>query len=166
MLTTVTCCRTDSRSYYWTSNVPPPTDPVCGGQMDWFNGVNANNPTVPVTTLRHVRVGWALEEGSPFACSALSGTHYGISYEICTPCPTLSNPVDGVVTPNSGVTYDVATYSCNSGFNLVGSATRTFVARGGIRLAGVTCVRAGVKRTTNGLAYRRPVKEAHVRSWR
>jgi hypothetical protein len=45
----------------------------------------------------------------------------------CTPnaCPTLVAPANGGVTPMTGTTGTVATYSCNAGYALTGNATQT-----------------------------------------
>ena len=41
-------------------------------------------------------------------------------------CGTLSNPVSGRVSHTAGTTFgQTATYSCNTGYKLVGSSTRT-----------------------------------------
>ena len=46
-------------------------------------------------------------------------------------CGTLSNPDNGQVTHTAGTTFgQTATYSCNTGYNLVGVNTRTCQATG------------------------------------
>ena len=46
-------------------------------------------------------------------------------------CGTLSNPLNGQVSHTSGTTFrQTATYSCNTGYNLVGDSTRTCQATG------------------------------------
>ena len=41
-------------------------------------------------------------------------------------CGTLSNPLNGQVSHTAGTTFgQTATYSCNTGYNLVGDNTRT-----------------------------------------
>ena len=41
-------------------------------------------------------------------------------------CGTLTNPTNGQVSHTGGTTYgQTATYSCNTGYNLVGNSTRT-----------------------------------------
>ena len=45
-------------------------------------------------------------------------------------CGTLSNPLNGQVSHTAGTTFgQTATYSCNTGYNLVGDSTRTCQAR-------------------------------------
>ena len=39
-------------------------------------------------------------------------------------CPTLSAPVNGSISLSGVTVGDMATYSCNEGFELVGNATR------------------------------------------
>ena len=46
-------------------------------------------------------------------------------------CDSLDNPVNGQVDNSNGTIFDsTATYSCNDGFNLTGSALRTCRADG------------------------------------
>ena len=46
-------------------------------------------------------------------------------------CGTLSNPLNGQVSHTAGTTFgETATYSCNTGYNLVGDNTRTCQATG------------------------------------
>ena len=41
-------------------------------------------------------------------------------------CGTLTSPLNGHVNHNTGTTFgQTATYSCNTGYNLVGDSTRT-----------------------------------------
>lgn len=58
---------------------------------------------------------------------------------IGTSCSSLSNPVNGAVNVPSREIGSVATYSCDTGFNLVGAETR--VCRAGGSWSGVapTC---------------------------
>ena len=46
-------------------------------------------------------------------------------------CGTLTNPANGQVSHTAGTTFgETATYSCNTGYNLVGDSTRTCQATG------------------------------------
>ena len=46
-------------------------------------------------------------------------------------CGALTNPTNGQVSHTGGTTYgQTATYSCNTGYNLVGNSTRTCQATG------------------------------------
>ena len=50
---------------------------------------------------------------------------------IVVDCCSLTDPAQGVVTHTSGTTFgQTATYSCNTGYNLVGDSTRTCQATG------------------------------------
>ena len=41
-------------------------------------------------------------------------------------CGSLTNPINGQVDTSSGTTFNqIATYSCNTGYNLIGVSTRT-----------------------------------------
>ena len=50
---------------------------------------------------------------------------------IAVDCDTLADPINGQVTHTAGTTLrQTATYSCNTGYNLVGNSTRTCQATG------------------------------------
>src|SRR5262249_28751942 len=58
-----------------------------------------------------------------------------------SPCaPNLTAPTNGTVTPTSGTTGTVATYACNTGFTLSGSAMRTCQTDGTWGGSAPTCV--------------------------
>ena len=53
------------------------------------------------------------------------------SFQTVVDCSTLTNPANGQVSHTSGTTFgQTATYSCNTGYNLVGDSTRTCQATG------------------------------------
>ena len=57
-------------------------------------------------------------------------------------CGTLSNPLNGQVNHTAGTTFgETATYSCNTGLNLVGDSTRTCQATGAWSGSKPTCQR-------------------------
>ena len=57
-------------------------------------------------------------------------------------CGTLPNPLNGQVTTTAGTTFEqTATYSCNTGYNLVGESTRTCQATGNWSESAPTCQR-------------------------
>ena len=50
---------------------------------------------------------------------------------VAVDCGTLTSPVNGQVTHTAGTTFgQTATYSCNTGYNLVGDSSRTCQATG------------------------------------
>ena len=50
---------------------------------------------------------------------------------IVVDCGTLNDPANGRVSHTAGTTFEqTATYSCNTGYNLVGGSTRTCQASG------------------------------------
>ena len=56
-------------------------------------------------------------------------------------CGNLTYPVNGSVTHTSGTTFEqTATYTCNTGYNLVGDSTRTCHATGNWSGSAPTCV--------------------------
>ena len=70
-------------------------------------------------------------------------------------CGNLTDPVNGSVTHTSGTTFgQTATYSCNTGYNLVGDSTRTCQATGVWSGSEPTCQSMLLKANTClGLAY-------------
>ena len=65
---------------------------------------------------------------------------------ICSPlstaedCGNLTDPVNGQVSHPAGTTFgQTATYSCNTGYNLVGDSTRTCQAEGNWSGSAPTC---------------------------
>ena len=60
---------------------------------------------------------------------------------IVVDCGNLTDPANGQVTHTSGTTFgQTATYSCNTGYNLVGDSTRTCQAAGEWSGSAPTCV--------------------------
>ena len=57
-------------------------------------------------------------------------------------CGALTNPANGQVSHTSGTAFEQnATYSCNTGYNLVGDSTRTCQATGQWSGSAPTCQR-------------------------
>ena len=55
-------------------------------------------------------------------------------------CGTLTNPANGQVSQTAGTTFgQTATYSCDTGYNLVGDGNRTCQATGGWSGSSPTC---------------------------
>ncbi|KNC52646.1 uncharacterized protein AMSG_08515 [Thecamonas trahens ATCC 50062] len=78
--------------------------------------------------------GYYLQGSSSRTCRA-DGTWSNLDDQVCvgSPCTTpavLSAPANGVVSPASGGTGTVATFSCNAGYTLTGTTTRTCLADG------------------------------------
>ena len=56
---------------------------------------------------------------------------HGIIFILAVDCDILMDPANGQVTLTAGTTFGQnATYSCNTGYNLVGDSTRTCQATG------------------------------------
>ena len=53
-----------------------------------------------------------------------------MSFPIVVSCGTLANPANGQVGHTGSTFGQTATYSCNTGYNLVGGSTRTCQATG------------------------------------
>ena len=54
-----------------------------------------------------------------------------ILFQTAVDCNALTNPANGQVSHTAGTTFgQTATYSCNTGYNLVGDSTRTCEATG------------------------------------
>ena len=59
------------------------------------------------------------------ACSVADCVCYSVVSTVVD-CEALTHPLDGQVNTSSGTTYNqVATYSCDTGYNFVGPPTRT-----------------------------------------
>ena len=57
-------------------------------------------------------------------------------------CGTLTNPANGLVSHTAGTTFgQTATYSCNTGYNLVGGSIQTCQATGVWSASAPTCHR-------------------------
>ena len=67
---------------------------------------------------------------------------FSIRTSIVPTCGQLSGPVNGALSLSSGVSEgSVATYTCNPGFTLTGSVTRTCTSDGGWTPAAPVCLR-------------------------
>ena len=64
-----------------------------------------------------------------------------LSFSAAVDCGTLINPQNGQVTLTATTFMSTATYSCNAGYNLSGSATRTCEASGTWSDTAPTCDR-------------------------
>ena len=73
---------------------------------------------------------------NPIVCehgnySKLELVDLGFFFSTAVNCDTLTNPANGQVTHTGGTTFgQTATYSCNTGYTLVGSSARTCQATG------------------------------------
>ena len=67
----------------------------------------------------------------PYACVCLN----------ITVCPALNNIANGATSHNSGVEGSVTTFSCNSGYSMVGSPFTTCLSDGTWSLSLPTCKR-------------------------
>ena len=69
---------------------------------------------------------WLVIFGTCYLC-----VHCISSFQTVVDCSTLTNPANGQVSHTAGTTFGQnATYSCNTGYNLVGDNTRTCQANG------------------------------------
>ena len=67
-------------------------------------------------------------------------THSHTFLSLCLDCGNLDEPTDGAVTmSNMNVYNSVATYSCNTGYMLIGATQRTCQADGSWSGSGPTC---------------------------
>ena len=71
---------------------------------------------------------------------------YILLFPIVVDCGALTDPANGQVSHPDGTTLgQTATYSCNTGFNLVGNSTRTCQATGDWSGSEPTCQRMLLK---------------------
>ena len=69
---------------------------------------------------------WLVIFGTCYLC-----VHCISSFQTVVDCSALTNPANGQVSQAAGTTFgETATYSCNTGYNLVGDNTRTCQATG------------------------------------
>ena len=87
-----------------------------------------------------------LTEPVATGCNAImTSSRYNILHDIfliltAVDCGNLTNPANGQVTHTAGTTFgQTATYSCNTGYNLVGDSTRTCQATGNWSGSELTC---------------------------
>ena len=82
---------------------------------------------------------------------------------IVVDCGTLNDPANGRVSHTPGTTFEqTATYNCNTGYNLVGSSTRTCQASGAWSGSAPTC--QGVLLLPNMCVFAYVV-EANICNW-
>ncbi|XP_064386426.1 latrophilin-like protein LAT-2 isoform X1 [Halichondria panicea] len=121
--TTRTCGNDGS----WSGSEPTCNFVDCGPLTGPSNGL----VTVTITTFRGTAVytcnnGYNLTGDMTRTCQA-NGTWTG-TVQICDPvnCGDLTDPTNGAVNTSSGTTFNMnATYTCNTGYNLIGITPRT-----------------------------------------
>ena len=75
-------------------------------------------------------------------CTCYLCVHCISSFQTAVDCSTLTNPANGQVSHTAGTTFGwTATYSCNTGYNLVGDNTHTCQADGMWSGSAPTCER-------------------------
>lgn len=99
----------------------------CGALMAPTNGmVTAPTTTLGSTATYSCSSGFVLMGGRTRTCQA-DGAWSGSAPTCGMGCPALSNPANGVVTAPATTPGSRATYRCNAGFTLLGSADRVCV---------------------------------------
>eukprot|EP00058_Branchiostoma_floridae_P028223 XP_002613714.1 hypothetical protein BRAFLDRAFT_130689 [Branchiostoma floridae] len=86
----------------------------------------------------------SINNGQAYQCSCPTG-FVGANCQTAVQCPTLSNPANGAVSYSSRNYGDVASYSCNTGYNLNGYSTRTCQSSGSWSYSAPTCGAAKLK---------------------
>ncbi|XP_035662466.1 P-selectin-like [Branchiostoma floridae] len=84
--------------------------------------------------------GYNLNGYSTRTCQSSGSWSYSAPTCGVVQCPTLSNPTNGAVSYSSRNYGDVASYSCNTGYNLNGYSTRTCQSSGSWSYSAPTCV--------------------------
>lgn len=122
-------CQSDGT---WSGTQPtcPPVD--CGALSNPTNGAvsTASGTTYTNVASYTCNAGYVRSGSASRTCQA-DGT-WSSTAPTCQPvsCGALANPTNGAVS-TTGITYqNTATYSCNTGYNLVGGAGRTCLATG------------------------------------
>ncbi len=123
------------------TDVPADSTVTCSGATAPAHGaVTAMTASVGDTVTFSCNPGYTLTGMATATCQA-SGSFTGPA-PTCAPnacAPDLAAPSDGTVSVTTGVTGDVATYGCNTGYVLNGDATRTCEASGSWSGAAPTC---------------------------
>lgn len=130
-------CRADGS---WSGSAPTCTPNPCTPLTPPANGMvsRTTGSTGDVATYS-CNMGYSLSGSASRTCQA-SGNWSGTAPTCqANACPTLSPPTNGMVSPTSGTTGTVATYSCSTGYALVGTATRTCQASGDWSGSAPTC---------------------------
>src|SRR5207302_158398 len=124
----------------------------------------SNGTTYSQNAVYTCNTGYVLTGSSPRTCQA-AGTWSGTAPTCAiVDCGVLTSPTNGTVSTASGTTYSQnATYTCNSGYMLVGTSPRTCQATATWSGAAPTCAPVdcgaltnptnGSVSTTNGTTY-------------
>jgi CUB/sushi domain-containing protein len=131
-------CRSDDT---WSGSAPTCVAGTCAVPTAPANGsVSAPTLTVGSTATFSCNAGFNLTGSSSETCQS-NGTWSG-STPTCVPrdCGAPSSPPNGSVAAPTTTTGSAATYSCNAGYALSGSATRTCQTDGTWSGAAPTCV--------------------------
>ncbi|XP_064386230.1 CUB and sushi domain-containing protein 3-like isoform X2 [Halichondria panicea] len=125
----------------WSNGGSPTCTVSCGSLDDPINGrVTTTGTTLSNTATYTCNTGYTRSGGQTRTCQA-SGDWSG-SEPVCNPvnCGSLTDPINGAVDTTSGTTFMMtATYTCNTGYTLVGAVTRTCQANTMWSLTAPTC---------------------------
>ena len=138
-----------------------------GGSSDaGVRDAPGSQPDVPVggtgggdTSTGGASTGGASTGGASTGGTSSVGGSSGSSGGAGTPCPALPDPANGSVSTSATASGSTATYSCNPGYNLTGTVTRTCPADGTWSGTAPTCtiVDCGaLKNPTNGTVVASP----------
>ncbi|XP_052808433.1 E-selectin-like isoform X2 [Mya arenaria] len=122
--------RTCEASGVWNGSEPTCQQVDCGSLSNPANGQVSSLATTEGSTATYsCNSGFMLVGDSTRTCEA-SGVWNGSEPTCQQDCGSLSNPANGQVSFLATTEGSTATYSCNSGFMLVGDSTRTCEASG------------------------------------
>lgn len=105
-----------------------------------FGTVSSTTGVTGQTSNFACNAGYTLSGWSSRTCS-ITGAWTNLADQVCVPnpCPSLTAPINGAVSPSTGSTGTLASYSCNAGHTLVGSLSTTCQTTGTWSSATPTC---------------------------
>src|SRR5204863_239891 len=110
----------------WSSSAPTCVANPCPTLSAPANGgVSSTSGSTGDTRTYACNTGYTLSGSSSTTCQPNGAWSNSAPTCVANACPTLSAPANGGVDNPSGSTGDTRTYSCNTGYTIVGSATTT-----------------------------------------
>ncbi|XP_078703844.1 sushi, von Willebrand factor type A, EGF and pentraxin domain-containing protein 1-like [Branchiostoma floridae x Branchiostoma belcheri] len=140
----------------WSNSVPTCAPVQCPARTAPTNGVVTPTGSVfyPNGVTFTCNTGYQLIGDAAATCQA-DGT-WSDPVPTCTPvqCPARTAPTNGAVTPEGAVSYpNRATFTCNTGYQLIGSAVATCQADGTVQCPARTAPTNGVVTPTGSVFY-------------
>ncbi|XP_078598029.1 E-selectin-like [Branchiostoma floridae x Branchiostoma japonicum] len=119
--TSTISCQADAT---WSAAFPTCAGVQCPALTSPTNGGVSGSNNYPDAATFYCNSGYNVVGTNPISCQA--DATWSAAFPTCAAglCPTLSSPTNGAVSGSNSL-GDTATFTCNSGYNLVGGSTRT-----------------------------------------